>query len=290
MKKTILSIGSLLILAFVTSSYIKKWPTYTGYTGGVGQGTCANCHYSSLAEMDSLNTLSLTSYPVFIGNKYIAGQTYTINIHRKSKSYTNYVVGFDCEILNNSSSSAINAGIINGISGVSFTCANGAKTDAIAGDCSGSTSGNVISVNNNNLATVHSFKWIAPLSGKANIYYSCLAGGYGFGVTLNDSLLLTKQISTDIEVLKNGVVGCSLSPNPSSDYLKIDYTLLSPTNIKVVLLDMQGKEVSVIIDEYQENGIHSKTHFYSKKIDAGVYLLKLYANNISCFDKKIIRQ
>ncbi|MCX6271324.1 MAG: C10 family peptidase [Bacteroidetes bacterium] len=70
----------------------------------------------------------------------------------------------------------------------------------------------------------------------------------------------------------------SVFPNPASKYLEINYLLEKPGVVKLSLFTIPGEEVSVIKNQYQQNGIQ---HFYlnCEGLSAGMYWLRLIVDD-----------
>ena len=70
MKKNLLIIGTLTVVAVFTSAFIIKQHTgMAGKTGSGGEVTCASCHTPGAA----VATVSITGSPAFTGNQYVPG-------------------------------------------------------------------------------------------------------------------------------------------------------------------------------------------------------------------------
>lgn len=76
-------------------------------------------------------------------------------------------------------------------------------------------------------------------------------------------------------------------PNPFSDFTNIFYELKSAQNIRLSILDISGKEISVIVDRIVEPGSYN-LQFHSGNLKPGVYVLKLVTNSKIILRKLII--
>ena len=67
-------------------------------------------------------------------------------------------------------------------------------------------------------------------------------------------------------------------PNPFNPTTTIGYVLKEKTNVKLILLNAIGEEVSVIVNEEQDNGFH-KVDFNARTFASGVYFYRLQAGS-----------
>ncbi len=97
-----------------------------------------------------------------------------------------------------------------------------------------------------------------------------------------------------IEVLSispaNSTLEASLGapiPNPSQSFAKIPFHLATPANVKIVVCDDLGREISTII-----NGFVSETQssavFYPNNISRGIYYARMYADGSFIGMQKIV--
>jgi hypothetical protein len=76
-------------------------------------------------------------------------------------------------------------------------------------------------------------------------------------------------------VLKTGSLRCT--PQISSGFTRISYSLKKPANVQLSLYDTQGREVEMLLKSWQEAGSHEE---FSNVADLpqGVYFLRLIAD------------
>lgn len=281
MKKHLIAICSLGTVLIVTSAFVIKYSSgIAGKTGSPGESTCGACHYSGAG----VTSTSIIGNPAFAGNQYVPGQTYTVSIIVSSTALSHF--GFDCEILNGTTSGATNSGNISAISGSSQILNSGSKTNAAhiytaAGTGSPSSK-------------TFNFQWVAPLSGNAVIYAAGLAvnndGNSGPGDLVNTATLsLTPNTNTSINEA-TGFTALNIYPNPSKDNLSIDYYLLKDAEVNISLYDLQGKELWQVVSEPQSTGLHSVKYTYPARVGSGVYFLKLSLNHQEVTQRLIIKQ
>ena len=79
------------------------------------------------------------------------------------------------------------------------------------------------------------------------------------------------------------------SPNPFNPTTSITYELFTPTKVNLKVYDLSGKEVDVLVDEFQSPGIY-KVDFNASKygnFSSGIYFYKLQTNSSSEIKKMI---
>jgi hypothetical protein len=79
------------------------------------------------------------------------------------------------------------------------------------------------------------------------------------------------------------------TPNPFNPSTTITYEILTPTKVSLKVYDLSGKEVDVIVDEFQQRGFY-KVDFNMNKygsFSSGIYFYKLQSNSSSEIRKMI---
>lgn len=76
-------------------------------------------------------------------------------------------------------------------------------------------------------------------------------------------------------------------PNPFNSVTTINYDLPEDNNVKIVIYDMLGREVSKLIDEYQSAGYKS-VKFYADNLPSGVYFYRLQAGKFTSVKKILL--
>jgi len=212
-------------------------------------------------------------------------QTYTINVTVSSTTLNHF--GFDCVVLNDTLAGALNTGIVSGISPESQILNTSFRDEAVqvntaAGFGSPSTKTFV-------------FLWTAPSSGLVAFYASGLAvdnnGTYGNGDLVDTAaLILSGASSTGIKTIESTITDLLVYPNPSIDRVNFKYTLVVGGIVKASLFDLHGKEIALLFCDLQTVGKQIKSIYYSNKISAGVYVMKLSVNGKQVAEKKLIKQ
>jgi hypothetical protein len=79
------------------------------------------------------------------------------------------------------------------------------------------------------------------------------------------------------------------SPNPFNPSTSITYEILTATKVNLKVYDLSGKEVDILVDEFQQPGLY-KVEFNINKygnISSGIYFYKLQSNSSSEIKKMI---
>lgn len=268
--KKIITILTLGIILLGSSAFIISSGGIVGQTGSPGESTCSACHGGG----GGTTNVSITSNPVFTGNQYVPGQTYTITVTVSNSAFSKF--GFDCEILNSSNA---NAGTMTlALSGVQLANAGARKN---ATHTAPSTTG------------VFSFVWDAPTSGNATIYAAGNAvdgtGSTGGDKPGNTSLALT-ALGTDIR--KEAIISSQLTlyPNPSTNEFNLQYNLLEKGKVNIDLYNLNGQLITSILNENQSIGIHSVKSNLPMDLATGIYIIKLSIEGIVTTEKMFIKR
>lgn len=274
---------SVFCVGIASSAFVIKTSTgKAGFAGNPGSPDCSFCHFNG----SGVTTTSIESSPIFVSNQYIPNQTYTISVVVSSTTLNHF--GYDCVVVNDTLPGATNAGTISAIAGGASQIINwGVINNAVQINTTpgiGSPS-----------SQTFMFEWTAPSSGIAAFYASGLAvnnnGTYGIGdLADNASLILSDTSSTSVRDIIEVPTTLSVFPNPSSNFINIQYALLSEGNVKASLCNIQGKELAILFKEHQTFGKHTKTIFYPNSIGEGVYMIKLSVNGKDVTRKMIIKQ
>ena len=75
-------------------------------------------------------------------------------------------------------------------------------------------------------------------------------------------------------------------PNPFDQTTTLRYSLPQPMRVRLVVYDLLGREVAVLIDEQQANGIQT-VDFEAGGLPAGVYLARLRLDHL-IFTKTLV--
>jgi len=78
-------------------------------------------------------------------------------------------------------------------------------------------------------------------------------------------------------------------PNPFSTTTTISYDLDNPSNVKVSIYNVLGKEVAVLVNEKQNNGNH-KVQWDAADFPAGIYFVTLKVGTHSATNKLVLNK
>lgn len=81
----------------------------------------------------------------------------------------------------------------------------------------------------------------------------------------------------------------STYPNPGTNNNTIKYSVDIPSQVKIVVYDMQGKMVKILVDKKQENGVHTMQWDMSK-LSSGTYLITAVKNGNVKQTIKVVKQ
>lgn len=82
--------------------------------------------------------------------------------------------------------------------------------------------------------------------------------------------------------------GVVLTPNPATDKIKVSYDVLNASDVKIVVLDMSGKEMLTVSNDNQTAGIYSST-IETADFASGVYYITVSTANGST-TKKFVKK
>lgn len=289
MKKTIVTLGLLLVTLLSTTAFINNYRYsngIAGYTGSPGETTCSTpgCHGGGSSATSGV-TISAT--PAFTGNEYVPGTTYTVAVSANAAGFTRY--GFGCEILDDNNA---NIGTMQTAgTGVHFLNSGSRKNAVHTTAKVGSTA-------------TFTFKWLAPAAGSGNVnIYAAANAVNGNGNTSGDfpidpqSLVLGEgavPVDTSIVtgVRENQATIAShvaVYPNPANGITTISYSLKENAQVSIELIDISGKLVKTLSSEKQTAGDHSQLLSLQNAVP-GVYFIKTLVNGEKAAQKLITIQ
>lgn len=76
-------------------------------------------------------------------------------------------------------------------------------------------------------------------------------------------------------------------PNPFNPSTTIRYQVSQPGHVRLTVIDMLGRQVATLIDEYQPAGSHS-VRFDGSSLLSGVYFLRLQAGTAVGVSKMVL--
>lgn len=249
MKVKHFSLTLLVVLIFmsVLSDISFAYPTgITGRTLKTTTNGCSSCHNQG-------NTVTAA----FTGSDtVIAGQTYTYTLTLTATSGSGKY-GVDI---------AANTGTLAVISGQGLKLLSGELTHSAA----------ITYVSPKAIQ----FSYTAPAAPGTDILYATIVRGYTGAYNWAPNKTLVVKTATGI--INNEIpVKYYLSqnfPNPFNPTTKINYGLAKASNVKISVFDMTGKNVSTLVDEY-ENAGNYYVNFNASSFSSGIYYFKIEAGD-----------
>ncbi len=105
-----------------------------------------------------------------------------------------------------------------------------------------------------------------------------------------DSLYFSTFTLTDVDKNQQQIDGFNLSqnyPNPFNPSTKIRFTISEPTNVKLVVYDITGKEIEILLNKEMRSGSY-EVNFNGKNLSSGIYFYRLITNNKHLTGKMIL--
>ncbi len=243
----------------------------TGSTGDNGN-TCTGCHQNGPAATDQSITIEI----VDMDSTVIGGQTYEIKVSANGPGHQK--IGFESTVESNADHSKIGTF---GTMGSNMQIKNNFYATHIG---TGTTTMNG--------ETSWSYQWTAPtsFSGDATIYVASLFSNND-GENTNDVTVTASESFTITENLNLNELAQELDltifPNPTSENVQVNFELAENADIKIQIVDMNGRHAQVLANQHMEAGAHS----ISSDLDlpTGTYLITLQKGNEQLVNKLIIQ-
>lgn len=275
-KKVFISLLSFFLVMLLTSvAVVLQDNGIAGYTGSPGESNCTDCH-NSFALNSNGGSITISTTPSLTGNQYTPNTTYTVMVTVAKTGHS--LFGFGTEILNSSNTNAGTLAITNSTS--TQLKSFGSKT-------------NVVHQLNGGAAAeskTFSFKWTAPASGNATIYASGVAANSD-GSTTNDYVYNT---SLSLSATTTGIEDTfsdktlSIFPNPTSEYIYVNYTLTRPSSVIVALTNVNGETVVKWLKEAKNAGEQNERLDIPASVAKGVYFISLTIDGAITSKKMVI--
>jgi len=258
MKKTLLISAAFAILLITQSLMImKKDGAAPGYTGSPGDGlkNCTECHGGTAVKVDDWISSDIPA------EGYVPGETYTITASNNETGATRF--GFEV-------SPQDTGGNLLGTMLI---------TDSVETKLVGGTK--YITYTENGVEGVNSkswsFKWIAPENAQEVVFYggfnSNFEGHKDGDKTYLSTLTVKNKNSTGISSFAEPV-GLKIYPNPTYRYIMLDYRVLAKGNLQAEILDMNGRQVLLLLDGDVNAGSYNQ-RFDISTLANGYYLVKV---------------
>lgn len=140
-------------------------------------------------------------------------------------------------------------------------------------------------VNANDVPFKNSFPYVqAPFAGTDNC--SCETSNAAGRTTKPPSSMHIPR-SSNLGVAAPDVFA-SVYPNPSADNNTIRYRLETPSQIRIVVMDQQGRQIKELVNKKQDAGIYT-VNWNTQKLAAGTYFITIIKNGNKNQTIKLIR-
>lgn len=106
------------------------------------------------------------------------------------------------------------------------------------------------------------------------------ADSVGYGWVIND-IKIQESLATSIDENEEGVFTFNLEqnyPNPFNPSTTIQYSISESANVKLLVFDVTGRQVSELVNQRQNAGSHS-VNFDAENLSSGVYFYRLETEN-----------
>jgi hypothetical protein len=240
-----------------------------------GPGNCTYCHGGGTA----VTTPIITSSPAFgTGNTFVPGATYTISVGETGYSH----FGFDLEICNKNS----------------HTCTDGGTFVTPLTNCqfyapAGRFPTNVTHTGRIPSSSTATFKWTAPSSGNAYMYFS-VNGVDGDGTNsgdkpMHDSIMFSPVSATGISSVAENDRSLNCFPNPTTDLINLSYSLDGRSSVSIHLYDTQGKMISTLFSQTLEAGPQNYSANLPAGLTKGIYTLQLIVDDYLIMKRLVVK-
>jgi hypothetical protein len=274
--KLLLSMLSLTAIIGLTGATMTD-SGKAGKTGSPGESTCVSCH-SDYALNSGSGTMVLSGIPA----TYTPGDTYhmTLTIAHPGAQ----VFGLGLEALN---TSRANAG--------TFTITNSTETHTLSSTVSGVSRMSVVQQLDGGFTPdshAFNFDWTAPAGGAGNVtfWFASVAGDHDgtefLDYVYSDSLVVPESTVGINEVLSSS--GFSISPNPITSNMNIQYRVNSPGKVTMELYDLTGRLINQLFSAERGAGTFSESVDMSN-YTTGAYMLRVISGSESHAQKIMVR-
>jgi hypothetical protein len=268
MLKRITSISSLLFAILLLTAGTQSDNGKAARTGAPGEVTCVDCHddFSQGAGGGSI-ALSSTNMP---GWEYVPGTTYhmTATVARTGTP----LFGVGVEALTTSNANAGTLTITNSSTAIKSATISGVSRRNVVHTLNGGATPN---------AKAFAFDWVAPATNIGNVtfYFAGVAANGDGDEHVGDYVYVGNQvvspaISTGISEA-NTDVDIKVYPNPVSNMLKLDYSLVDAGRVEIALFDLNGRAVKQLLSAKRQPGRHTEMIDGMDQLAAGTYVVRI---------------
>jgi hypothetical protein len=276
LKTTIILSAMILPVALIFMS--NSGGAIAGVSGSVGDGgaKCTGCHNDAVDANPFKTTLSLTDAQIISTNIPIGGyvplQTYQITI----------------------GSNGVNMAVVAFKYGFQLSAENslGTKKGTFIPASDTKLAGSNITHNGAFIGSTPEwvFNWTAPASGTGNVVFTtAIIAANGSGSSGDKILTATISIAENLSssVQNAELADFSVFPNPLNENFVLNYSLQNTDMVVVSIFDMNGKEITKLVNENQAAGNYHL--MLSPEVEAGTYILKVSAGDKLSYQKLFIK-
>jgi hypothetical protein len=277
LKTTIILSAIILPVALIFMS--NAGGAIAGVSGSVGDGgaKCTGCHSDATDANPAKTALSITDAQIISTNipqeGYEPLQTYQITI----------------------GSNGVNMAVVASKYGFQLSAENssGTKKGTFVAGSGTKLAGSNITHNGAYIGATPEwvFNWTAPASGTGNVVFTtAIIAANGSGSNGDKILTATISIAENISlsVHQKELANFSVFPNPVNENFVLNYSLQNSDRVVVSLFDMNGKEITKLVNENQAAGNYHL--LLTPEVEAGTYILKVSAGDQLSHQKLFIQQ
>ena len=114
--------------------------------------------------------------------------------------------------------------------------------------------------------------------------------GFLYGGTENQSIIRSLETTVSIDEIVNSNFKYYLRqnyPNPFNPATKINYSLENSGYVELEIIDILGRRIALLVNEYQEKGYHSVS-FNASNLTSGIYLYRIKSGKFVQTKKMIL--
>lgn len=278
MKKIIFTIlfgisAVIFLESFGTAGLGKIDGTEPGFTGSPGDSlkNCTACHGGNAYPESGWITSTIPS------SGYIPGNTYTITAKNTSLGHNRF--GF-----------LVSPQKLNGELLGTLVITDTVKTKLVGN--SKYVTYRAASVSSQDFMS-WTFNWIAPSAGAGDVVFygafnSNHDGHKGGDLTQLSTLRVKENGTSSLSDLQNNKVTVLTYPNPSNDFVNVNFNIAQKSNVAIKMLNLEGKIVYQTTEK-NVNGIFDK-QIETSQLANGIYLIqtqiaeKLFTNKVVVFN------
>src|SRR5688572_22718444 len=264
--KKILFIVSAFAILFISQSLMimKKDGAAPGYTGSPGDSlkNCTACHGGFATNVNNWITSDIPP------GGYVPGTTYTITATNRESGATRF--GFEV------SPQDVSGNLLG-----TMIITDNIRTKFVGGN-------KYITYTENGVEGVDSlswsFQWVAPLQEKEVVFYGGFNSNFDGHKGGDQTFLSTLKVKRDASfgIAKAGFdQKVKVYPNPTFNYIQIDFEVKSAGRLIVEVIDMNGRQVSLLMNGDVSSGTFSQKFDIASLADGSYYIRVSMNGNIT---------